>query len=335
MARTRRKTNVTSARLPKQPQRTPTSTTARTRLPELPLASLGRILITADVRDRFAELTKRTPRDEKAERLFLAGKLQMARTHPTDSLVSRHRLADLLAHDHHIVLQPDDAPVPGGVGYGMFFTDAFKTNWATATALWFDIVCPNPPGGNVNTYLYLTAMNRAARGVEAFVSYNGQNSTFFKVFDWARTDHWQTNISFASLGNYLRTASAHGNSYQVLTVANATIQDGANAWRNEVWLWNRSASRWDLTYQHNYTATLAQQQTGWVGSWGPIIETFQDLYLGTNHLGFLSTRFISRNASGQWGDWFLLGGSDSSIRVDNKGFCLVFNDPNHTWAAYS
>jgi hypothetical protein len=52
-------------------------------------------------------------------------------------------------------------------------------------------------------------------------------------------------------------------------------------------------------------------------------------------MGFLSTRLISRNASNQWGDWFLLGASDSTVRVDNKGFCLVFNDPNHTWVAYS
>jgi hypothetical protein len=120
-----------------------------------------------------------------------------------------------------------------------------------------------------------------------------------------------------------------------MSVANATVQDGTNTWYNQVWLWNRAQSRWDMTYQFNYTATLADQQTGWVGSWGPIIETFQDSYLGTNHMGFLSTRLISRNASNQWGDWFLLGASDSTVRVDNKGFCLVFNDPNHTWVAYS
>lgn len=304
-------------------------------MPELPLQALAGKFSIADVRDKFAELTKKTPRDERAERLFLAGKLHMVRTHPTDSLVSRRRLADMLVRDYDIAQLISGAPVPGGVGYGMFYTDAFKTNFATGTAIWFDIVCPNPPGGNVNTYLYLTATNRAARGVEAFVSYNGQSSTFFKVFDWARTDQWQTNISFANLGDYLRTASAHGNSYQVMSVANATVQDGTNTWYNQVWLWNRAQSRWDMTYQFNYTATLADQQTGWVGSWGPIIETFQDSYLGTNHMGFLSTRLISRNASNQWGDWFLLGASDSTVRVDNKGFCLVFNDPNHTWVAYS
>jgi hypothetical protein len=217
----------------------------------------------------------------------------------------------------------------------MFYTEAFKTNWATGTAIWFDIICPNPPGGNVNTHLYLTAMNRSAKGVEAFVSYNGQNKTAFRVFDWARADNWQTNISFADLGSYLRSVSSHGNPYQVLTVANATIQDGANTWVNQVWLWNATARRWDLIYQYNYSATLADQHTGWIGFWGPIIETFQDSYLGTNHLGSIVTRLISRDASNNWGDWFLLGGADSTIRVDNKGFCLVFNDQNHTWAAYS
>lgn len=76
-------------------------------------------------------------------------------------------------------------PVPGGVGYGFFYTDpGFKTAWGHGTSLAFDIVCPTPPGGNVNTWLYLTATNRSGKGVEAFISYNGQNDTHFKVFDW-------------------------------------------------------------------------------------------------------------------------------------------------------
>jgi hypothetical protein len=305
------------------------------RSPELPFPAPFQKFTTADVRVKFADLTKKARRDEKAERLFVADRLHLARTHPTDSKTSRSALVDRLLRDHAIFSRYVTDPVPGGVGYGMFYTGAFKTNWATGTAIWFDIICPNPPGGNVNTNLYLTATNRSAKGVEAFVSYNGQTNTAFRVFDWARADNWQTNISFANLGDYLRSQSAHGNPYQVLTVANATIQDGSNTWVNQVWLWNAAAARWDLVYQYNYAATLAGQQTGWIGSWAPIIETFQDSYLGTNHLGFIATRLISRDAGNNWGDWFLLGATDSTIRVDNKGFCLVFNDPNHTWAAYS
>jgi hypothetical protein len=47
-----------------------------------------------------------------------------------------------------------------------------------------------PPGGNVNTWLYLTATNRSGLGVEALVSYDGQNTPHFRVYDWARTDPW-------------------------------------------------------------------------------------------------------------------------------------------------
>ena len=58
-------------------------------------------------------------------------------------------------------------------------------------------------------------------GVEAFVSYNGQSTVAFKVFDWARNDHWQTNIPFSHLGDSLTTESAHGTAYQVLPVWNS------------------------------------------------------------------------------------------------------------------
>ena len=40
-------------------------------------------------------------------------------------------------------------PVPGGVGYGMFYTPAFRTNFARGTSLYWRIICPTPPGGNV------------------------------------------------------------------------------------------------------------------------------------------------------------------------------------------
>ena len=59
----------------------------------------------------------------------------------------------------------------------MFYTSAFRSAFARGTSLYYEIVCPTQPGGNVNTWLYLTGMNRAQRGVEAFVSYQGQKTT--------------------------------------------------------------------------------------------------------------------------------------------------------------
>src|SRR6185436_8256613 len=179
----------------------------------------------ADMRELFAEITKATPRDERAEEAFLASKLHTARTHPTLDLMARGAAAAEIAGGFKAPIAPTPTgPVPGGVGYGIFYNSSFKTNWATGTAISWEILCPTPPGGNVNTFLYLTATNRAGKGVEAFISYNGQNQAFFKVFDWARypVDPWQTNIPFASLASYVRTESAHGHPYQVLTLTNLT-----------------------------------------------------------------------------------------------------------------
>jgi hypothetical protein len=187
----------------------------------------------------------------------------------------------------------------------------------------------------VNTWLYLTAMNRAAKGLEAFISYNDQSDTRFKVFDWARTNHWQTNIPFANLGNYLISRSAHGNAYQVLPVMNVTQSTSATSWWNQVWLPNRVTGNLDLIYQYNYTSSATEQKTGFTGTWGPIVETFQSSYSGTNPMGAIRTYLISKNSSNSWGSWHLLSGTDSWVRVDNKGFVLLFNDPNYTWAVDS
>ena len=300
------------------------------------VASLGNQ--TADVRTLFADITKMTPRDEVAEKVFLASKMQIVQTHPALDLPARKvAAADLASGTKDAVTPTSTGPVPGGVGYGMFFNSSFKTNWATGTAIYWEIICPTPPGGNVNTFLYLTATNRSGKGVEAFISYNGQNQTFFKVFDWARfpAAPWQTNIPFANLASYVRTESAHGHPYQVLPLMNVTYQSAANHWYNQVWLWNHTANRWDLIYQFDYPATLAEQQGVWVGSWGPIVETFQSPYIGTHPMGALNTQMLSRASNNQWGAWHLLSPSDSDVRTDNTGFHLLFLDPNYAWAVNS
>jgi hypothetical protein len=199
----------------------------------------------------------------------------------------------------------------------------------------FDIVCPTPPGGNVNTWLYLTATNRSGLGVEAFVAYNGQGSVAFEVFDWARSDHWQTNVPFSQLGNYLTTDSVHGAAYQVLPIWNSTWMINETTSRNQALLYNHVRSAWDLIYQYDYQATDAQQKTGWVGSWGPIVETFQTSYSGTRQMGALRTQLISANSAGAWGSWALLSASNSTIRADNVGFHLVFLDPNYAFTVNS
>lgn len=267
---------------------------------------------------------------------FERHKLLVAHTQPHIDLEARDAAVKSLVqrlgvHAQKLLAQP----VPGGVGYGVFYTSAFKTAWGRGTSMAFDIVCPTPPGGNVNTWLYLTATNRSGLGVEAFVAYNGQSSVAFEVFDWARNDHWQTNIPFSQLGNYLTTESAHGNAYQVLPVWNSTWMISETTWRNQALLYNHVRGGWDLIYQYDYQATDAQQKTGWVGSWAPIVETFQSSYNGTKPMGALRTQLIGANASGAWGSWALLSASNSTIRTDNVGFHLVFLDPNYAFTVTS
>src|SRR5882724_4856796 len=289
-----------------------------------------------DVRAQFAALSAKQPVDEGFKAAFIESKIALAHTHPMTDLAARelavksvinrlgsgapHAFAQLMAKGVGSLNQP----VPGGVGYGVFYNPAFKTGWGHGTALAFDIVCPTPPGGNVNTWLYLTATNRAAMGVEAFISYNGQNDTHFRVFDWARSDQWQTDIPFSGLSDYLVTESAHGHPYQVLPVWNSTWRISETTFRNEVLLHNHTRGGWDLVYQYDYAATDAQQKTGWVGSWGPIVETFQPLYSQTNAMGALQTQLRSADSNGTWGDWATLSNSNSAVRVDNVGFQLVF-----------
>jgi hypothetical protein len=302
-----------------------------------PAAPAGRPHKTiTDVRTRFTNISTKSPVDAAFRDAFVRHKLLLAHTHPHFDLQTRDlavkSIAQTLGSGASKLL---GQPTPGGVGYGAFYTSGFKTAWGHGTSMAFDIVCPTPPGGNVNTWLYLTATNRSGLGVEAFVAYNGQGSVAFEVFDWARSDHWQTNVPFSQLGNYLTTDSVHGAAYQVLPIWNSTWMINETTWRNQALLYNHVRGGWDLIYQYDYQATDAQQKTGWVGSWGPIVETFQTSYSGTRQMGALRTQLISANSAGAWGSWALLSASNSTIRADNVGFHLVFLDPNYAFTVNS
>ena len=95
----------------------------------------------------------------------------------------------------------------------------------------------------------------------------------------------------------------------VLPVWNSTWAIGANQYRNQALLYNQARGGWDLVYQYDYAATDAQQKTGWIGSWAPIVETFQSLYVQTNPMGALGAqpdRFRQQRGLGQLGSTFAL-----------------------------
>ncbi|MFF9527469.1 hypothetical protein ACF1DV_36705 [Streptomyces achromogenes] len=294
---------------------------------------------TVDTREAFTRLTKEYPDEnvEAARHAFLMSKLHLVRTHPDVELADRERMVTAMAERLELGYEAMRTPVPGGVGYGVYYNEVFKRAFATGTALGWDIICPSAPGGNVNDYLYVTAMNRAVLGVEAFVSYYAQTPPRFKVYDWARpATPWQLDIPLSSLGPYLRTVASHGEIFQVMGVTNTTVEVASGKWRNEVQLWNASTGNQDLVYQFDYAATLAKQTAAdYNGSWGPIIETFQTAYSGTIPLGGLAISLVTRDINGNWGPWGLLPWYNSYIRTDNVGFYVQFLDPNYNFSVKS
>lgn len=278
------------------------------------------------------------PPAPEVQRAFIAGKFKLLRTHPTIHLADREAVTENFKAMVGADL-PIDAvgPVPGGVGYGVFYNPGFKTNFATGTAISWEIVCPTLPGGNVNTWLYLTSTNRSGRGVEAFVAYQGQQQFTFNIYDWALPDQnrWQPAVPFANLAPYLGVETTHGTQYQVIALINSTYQRAPGTWANEVRLLSVQDQEWHLVYQNVYAATIQDQATGFVGSWAPIVETFQDMYSGTQPMGALKAQILSRDGTGVWGQWTPLNPTQSELRTDNKGFSLLFMDQNYSWAVQS
>lgn len=323
----------TSAKKPVRRGRTPIDKQLSHPLPPL-RSDAG----TRDYRSEFAAMSYGSCPGAEQERAFIAGKLKLLRTQPSLHPADRETAASKYNSKTATLLSlEENGPVPGGVGYGMFYNSAFKTSFATGTAIGWEIVCPTLPGGNVNTWLYVTATNRSSKGVEAFAAYQGQNQFSFNIFDWARpeAERWRPPTPFSNLSAYLGTESAHGTPCQVLAVINTTYQQAPGNWINEVRLLDVHANQWHLVYQFLYQATLQDQTGDWVGSWGPIVETFQDVYSGTNPMGALRAQILSRDASGTWSQWSPLTNTQSGLRVDNKGFLPLFLDPNFSWAVRS
>lgn len=279
--------------------------------------SSGQYLPVRDVRDEIAT--------EKVEM-------------PSEDIMEQRREVLTQEATTYTDTMSDDSPadVPGGVGYGVFFNSDFRDDYSTGTSISYDIICPTTFGGDSEETLYLTSTNRAAKGVEALIYYYGQSQFSFWVYDWARDDgsRFQAGISADTLlSTYVRTKEIYGETRQYLTVQNTTVQIGTNQWANYVWL-NCIDGTFDLVYSYTYTATLSEQQGQWVGSWGPIVETFQDSYSGTNTVGFVQTFLRSKDDS-NWTTWEYLVSSQSYIRDDNKGFNLIFLFPNHGFAVNS
>ncbi|MFC9680389.1 hypothetical protein [Streptomyces sp. NPDC056948] len=294
----------------------------------------------ADEREKFARITTEYP-DENAEalqRAFLQSKLRLARTDPDLDLEDRDRMASALAERFEQDFGVTEEPVPTRLGYGFLYYQSFKRAFSTGTSLGWDIICPDTPGGNVRDFLYVTAMNRAVKGHEAFVAYYAQHAPSFCLWDWAQPapHQLQLDVPWSSMGAYRRTVNSHGLPRQVIGVTLTTAESSPGRWSNIVQLYNHVHDRHDLIYQFDYAATLAQQTAmSTFGNWGPIVETFQPAYSGTKPLGTLGASTCTRDVGGNWSPWGLLTPNQSYVHNGNVGFRTEFLDPNYNFAVRS
>ena len=219
--------------------------------------------------------------------------------------------------------------VYGDVGFGVFYKSG-QLAFANFSILYHYILGPATLGGDVNNFFYLTATNRTAKGVEAFLCYYKQENPFFKVYDWSKpeSDRWSLSIPFAHLSRYFTTVGVGGHQLPAIHVINATRLKAGTTWVNEVLLFDQTQSAYDFVYSHEYTLGLNnEQRDSHYGSWGPIVETFQQFGQDTNILGFRRATLLQDDV------FHPLTAENSDTRNDGVGIKMLYLDPNHTYLA--
>jgi hypothetical protein len=276
--------------------------------------------------------------DPELSRTFLRNKRKVAATHLFPAPGERTRA--FLELDRATPPKAGfDMPAPGGVGYGVFYRPDFKEDFLQGTALYWEIVFPAAAGGNVSGYLYLTACNRAARGVEALIAYKGQSGPAFYVYDWARPAQpeeirWFGPLPPEQLAEYVHESTANGHPCATLPMTNMTYEAAPDQWVNQVWLLRQSTNSWESVYQFTYAAAREHQHHAWPGSWGPIVEGFQPRYEGTAVMGSLNA-LVRKGEDLAWGPWVPISPDLSDIREDSLGFTNMMLDANSSWIVNS
>jgi hypothetical protein len=219
-------------------------------------------------------------------------------------------------------------PVPGGIGYGVYYNQAFQWNFSNFSGLDMGLLVPKSAGGNSTNYLYLTATNGTAKGVEALVSYYGQEEPQFKIYDWAVPDNdkFVRTYTLSSLTAYLSTVKVNGNDYRLIRILNRTERVSPGVWENKVCLFNYTSTTWDKIYEYQYDIDDQKQKDQYQGSWGPLVETFQNNYTDLNSMGFYKALLYNDANSPK------LTAGNTMIRNDDDGVDIQFIDKN--WIFY-
>jgi hypothetical protein len=277
-----------------------------------------------DARDEMEEMSRQHPTTEEEQEAFYLHRQKLLEE---SDLSEQQKARSEVTVEKALKYVNRNPPVPGGVGAGVWYRNG-QLLFQRSTALYHYIIAPSLAGGVTNTWLYLTATNRAAKGVEAFASYFAQENPIFKVFDWAKPEdqHWALAIPYAQLGKYLIALNLTGQTFQALYVINITRLLGGTRWANEVLLHNQETGRRDLVYSYDYTLASNDQQH-W-GGWAPIVETFQDDYGTTNPVGFWESLLVQDGVERQ------LTEATTYIEDNKHGIQMFQRVSNHSFLAH-
>jgi hypothetical protein len=220
------------------------------------------------------------------------------------------------------------APAGGRVGYGIFYTPQFQHAFTNFACIDYGIIVPPRAGGNSMNFLYLTATNGTAKGVEALISFKGQTLPIFRIFDWSMPENnrWSLSIPVNQLSNNFATVIINGINHRSCRILNKTEQTGAGVWENKVCLFNFSNTQWDIVYKRSYQSTVQAQHHDHFVSWGPIVETFQQRYTNLNAMGFFNAKLFNDAKTPP------LTSQNSTIRDDpNDGVDVDFIETHSTF----
>jgi hypothetical protein len=180
------------------------------------------------------------------------------------------------------------------VPYGMFYKNDFIA-FTNGTTFYSYITAPATVGGDLTDWLYLTATNGSVKGVEACMTYHGQERGAFSIYDWSlpkskNSDRWVCDVTYDELVPYMQNVRINGMTLASIYVANSTRVLRGTTWTNEVLLYDHAKQRYDLVYVHEYSLGSNEEQRWYC--WGPIVESDHHFKSRTNPLGFSSSSLI-------------------------------------------
>jgi len=202
-------------------------------------------------------------------------------------------------------------------------------DFTDSTAIHYYILAPRVLGGTSSDVLFLTSSNRASKGCEALVSYEGGREAVFRIWDWATPpdaddERWVFCLGHKDWGDYELDYPLVGISHKALYVENTTRKLVEGWWANEVSLLNKVTDSLDMVWRFEFPWSPSGNKHF---DWGPFIETSAADYGETNYVGFAETRMVQDNAT-----WPLTK-LNSQITDDCSSFQILYLEPNSTFFA--